>query len=68
MNIAEENKENNRLRLLLRNNTKCKSCEGNGFLDTINEDGEEEIQKCDDCGTYATDLEAHKAFIGSILK
>ena len=40
----------------------CDVCYGDGLVHSIDEDGEEEIQKCDHCDVFQTDAEA-KEFI-----
>tara|TARA_R110002051_G_scaffold18344_1_gene53083 strand:- start:1820 stop:2203 length:384 start_codon:yes stop_codon:yes gene_type:complete len=40
----------------------CDVCYGDGLIHSIDEDGEEEIQKCDHCDVFKTDADA-KEFI-----
>jgi hypothetical protein len=40
--------------------TVCTSCQGKGYVHSNNEQGADEVQKCDDCGKYKTDEQAQQ--------
>jgi hypothetical protein len=43
---------------------KCELCHGNGWVDSNNEAGEDEIQRCDACGIFDNDADARLASMG----
>lgn len=38
----------------------CEICEGEGFIFSNNRNNKDEVQKCDECNLFKTDLEAQK--------
>tara|TARA_Y100000310_G_C20215014_1_gene593124 strand:- start:349 stop:591 length:243 start_codon:yes stop_codon:yes gene_type:complete len=42
--------------------TKCESCNGNGFVESNDENLNDEIQKCDDCNKFESDKQAQKMY------
>ena len=41
--------------------TKCESCDGNGWVESNDQNDNDEIQKCDDCNLYETDEQARES-------
>jgi len=41
-------------------NSKCKTCNNKYFINSNDENGNNEIQKCDDCNYFETDKQAQK--------
>ena len=41
--------------------TKCESCDGNGWVESNDQNDNDEIQKCDDCNLYETDKQARES-------
>ena len=42
--------------------TECDVCDGDHFIVSNDEDGNEEVQKCDECNIFETDEDAKKHF------
>lgn len=40
----------------------CETCEGEHFIHSNDEKGNDQIQKCDECNIFATDQEAQKHY------
>lgn len=40
----------------------CDTCEGEHFIVSNDEDGNEQVQKCDECNIFETDEEAQKHY------
>jgi len=49
---------------------KCEMCGNDGYIHTTNEQGQDEVQRCDECAVYESDAEAQQAeaLISSIKK
>jgi hypothetical protein len=48
----------------------CEPCNGKGWIESNSEDGNTEIQKCDECSIFKTDLDALNSlsFLNSVWK
>lgn len=49
------------------NNVKCINCNDKYFVKSNDEDGNDEIQKCDDCGHFSSDEEAQN-YVREVIK